>query len=79
MNDPENIEEIETRAKALLDGHSRSYVEDAKLFAPVVLTYVQLKRDFLQMNKNLTSVQNLSGTQLEEIRRLQKELKTRGK
>lgn len=55
--------ELRDRARALLAGQSRSYVEDARDFAPVVI-------DYAEMLSNLTRVQERCSELLAENRRL---------
>lgn len=74
MNVPHTVEEIQTRATAVLDKRSQSYVSDAEYLARAALLYVKLQRDFKATNDNLTSVQERSNEQLEEIRTLRREL-----
>lgn len=69
-----NLEEIQVRATEAINKSPKSYVSDVEYFARVALLYVKLKRDFGATNANLTSVQERSNEQLEEIRSLRREL-----
>lgn len=55
--------DLRDRARALLAGQSRSYVADARDFAPLVLDYVE-------MLSNLTTTQQRCSELLAENRRL---------
>jgi len=49
----ENLDELEERAKATLAGKTRGYVEDARIYAKIVLAYVRLVREHETMVKEL--------------------------
>ncbi len=63
MPDPKQLRD---RARALLAGQSRSYVADARDFAPLVI-------DYAEMLSNLTTVQQRCTELLAENRRLRTE------
>ncbi len=51
-----DLQGLEERAKACLDGKSRSYVDDAKVFARIVVDYAREKREIAELQARVAKL-----------------------
>jgi len=74
----QEFRDLKQLAEDVISGKARSYVNAAGTFAPVVLRYIELERNYTLANANLTEVQERCTELFEENRMLRQKLAPEG-